>query len=70
MFWLASTRFRRWLLLVLGAPLLAKLLQGAADAVESRRGPGRPTSLMRTGADMLRKVAGRGGRRRRRGFFR
>jgi hypothetical protein len=57
---LLSRRFRRWVLLVVGAPLLARLLHRAADGVESRYGRSAVTSGLRGAAKVV------PGRRRRR----
>ena len=64
---LVSTRFRRWLLFVIGAPILAKVLSRAADWFEARRGPSsRTVSALRSSGDLLRRS--RRKRRRRRLF--
>ncbi|MBA3523028.1 MAG: hypothetical protein H0T85_00425 [Geodermatophilaceae bacterium] len=34
-----SHRLRTWLLLTVAAPMVAKVLQGAGNAIERRRGP-------------------------------
>ncbi|HSK89993.1 MAG TPA: hypothetical protein VK875_01645 [Euzebyales bacterium] len=57
---LLSLRFRRWLLLVVGAPLAARLLHRVADGVESRYGRSGVSNGLRTVADLV------PGRRRRR----
>lgn len=62
---LLSTRLRRWLLFVVGAPLLAKALHRLADFFEVRRGPSsRTAGLFRSSGDLVRKRPS--GRRRRR----
>ena len=58
---LLSRRFRRWVLLVVGAPLAARLLHRVADGVEARYGRSTVTNGMRGAADIL-----PGKRRRRR----
>jgi hypothetical protein len=55
-----SRRFRRWVLLVVGAPLLARLLHRVADGVEGRYGRSAITSGLRGAAKVV------PGRRRRR----
>jgi len=57
---LLSRRFRRWMLLVVGAPLLARLLHRVADGVEARYGRTAVSKGMRGVAGVL------PGRRRRR----
>lgn len=54
MWTLLSSRFRRWLLLVVGAPLLARLLYSVADGIE-RRSTGGSTiaSLLRGTARVI-----------------
>lgn len=66
---LFSTRLRRWLLFVIGAPVLAKVLHRAADWLEVRRGTSsKAAGALRSSGNLVAKV--RGGRRRRRRFFR
>ena len=57
---LFSRRFRRWMLLVIGAPLLARVLHGVADRVEARYGRSGLTKGLRGAASVM------PGRRRRR----
>lgn len=57
---LLSRRLRRWLLLVVGAPLLARALHGVADAIEARQGRSTVTKGLRGAAKLV------PGRRRRR----
>lgn len=57
---LLSRRFWRWVLLVVGAPLLARLLHRVADGVEGRYGRSAITSGLRGAAKVV------PGRRRRR----
>ncbi len=57
---LLSRRLRRWLLLVVGAPLLARALHGVADSIEARRGRSAVTKGLRGAAKVV------PGRRRRR----
>ncbi|HSK97643.1 MAG TPA: hypothetical protein VK891_13570 [Euzebyales bacterium] len=57
---LFSRRFRRWMLLVVGAPLLARVLHRAADGVEARYGRSTLTRGLRGAAGAV------PGRRRRR----
>jgi hypothetical protein len=57
---LLSRRFRRWMLLVVGAPLLARALHRVADIVEARFGRSTVTKGLRGAAGVI------PGRRRRR----
>lgn len=57
---LLSRRLRRWLLLVVGAPLLARALHRVADSIEARRGRSAVTKGLRGAAKVV------PGRRRRR----
>ena len=57
---LLSRRFRRWMLLVIGAPLLARVLHRVADGVEARYGRSGLTRSLRGAASAM------PGRRRRR----
>lgn len=50
---LLSRRFRRWLLLVVGAPLAARGLHRAADVVETRWGRSTVTSGLRRLANLV-----------------
>lgn len=50
---LLSRHLRVWLLLAVGAPLLAWLLGKIGDAVERRRGPNTLTKLIRSGRRYL-----------------
>jgi hypothetical protein len=49
-----SRRLRMWLILAVGAPVLAWLLGRVGEAVEARRGPNRVSSVLKTGSDYLR----------------
>jgi hypothetical protein len=57
---LLSRRFRRWMLLVVGAPVLARVLHRVADGVEARYGRSTLTRGLRGAASAM------PGRRRRR----
>lgn len=62
-----SRRLRRWLLFVVGLPILGWVLRSVSDAVESRRGEqSRLASGLRSASDLVDR---RKGRRRRRGLF-
>jgi hypothetical protein len=50
---LLSRRLRRWLLLVVGAPLLARALHRVADGVEARYGRTSVTKGLRTAANAV-----------------
>lgn len=50
---LLSRRLRRWLLLVIGAPLLARALHGFADSIEARRGRSPVTKGLRGAAKLM-----------------
>lgn len=50
---LLSQRFRRWLLLVAGAPLLARGLHRVADGVEARYGRSTVTKGLRGAAKVI-----------------
>lgn len=65
---LFSTRLRRWLLIVIGVPLVARLLHRLADVAEARRGPQSKTaSTLRSSGDLVRRARPP---RRRRGLLR
>ncbi len=48
-----SARFRMWLILAVGAPLLGWLLGKVGDAIEKRRGPSTLTKVLQKGRDWL-----------------
>lgn len=50
---LLSRRLRRWLLLIVGAPLLARALHGVADSIEARKGRSTVTRGLRGAAKLL-----------------
>ena len=50
---LLSRRFRRWMLLVVGAPLAARVLHRVADGLESRYGRSTATKGLRSAAKMM-----------------
>jgi hypothetical protein len=50
-----SRRFRQYLLLAIGVPVVAYVLDGVGNAIEDRRGPSSVTRFMRSGADSLRR---------------
>lgn len=50
---LLSRRFRRWMLLVVAAPLVARLLHRVADGVEGRYGRSAVTSGLRGAANVV-----------------
>jgi hypothetical protein len=54
-----SRRFRQYLVLAIGAPIVAYLLDGVGRSMEKRRGPTRLTRSMRSGGNALRRY-GRG----------
>jgi hypothetical protein len=54
-----SRRFRQYLLLAVGVPIIAYLLDGVGSALEERRGSSSMTKAMRSGGDFLRR-RGRG----------
>jgi hypothetical protein len=56
---LLSRRLRRWLLLVVAAPVAAKVLHRVADGLESSRGESTVTKGLRKGADLAGKTRGR-----------
>lgn len=60
---LLSTRFRRWLVLIVGVPVATWLLDRAGDALERRKAT-RGSRAVREVSDWLRVL--RGGRRRHR----
>jgi hypothetical protein len=55
MFVLLSTRLRRWLLLVVGVPVLAWLLGRAGEAVERRRPGSRASRALTQTSGWLRR---------------
>jgi hypothetical protein len=55
MFALLSTRLRRWLLLVVGVPVLAWLLGRAGEAVERRRPGSAAGRALSQSGDWLRR---------------
>ena len=64
MFALLSTRFRRWLLLAVGVPVAAWLMDRVGESMERRRGTSRTSRGLRQTSAWLRDA--RPGRRRRR----
>lgn len=54
-----SRRFRQYLFLAVGVPVIAYVLDGVGSALEGRRGPTTVTKAMRSGGDFLRR-RGRG----------
>lgn len=54
-----TRRFRQYLVLAFGAPIVAYLLDGVGRSMEKRRGPTRVTRALRSGGDVLRRY-GRG----------
>lgn len=50
-----SRRLRMWLVLAVGAPVLAWLLGKVGDVVESRRGPNAASKVLKTGSGYLRR---------------
>jgi hypothetical protein len=50
---LLSRRFRRWMLLVVGAPLAARALHRVADALETRYGQSAVTKGLRGVATLV-----------------
>lgn len=50
---LLSRRFRRWMLLVVGAPLISRALHRIADGVEARYGRSSVTKGLRGAAKVL-----------------
>lgn len=52
-----SRRLRMWLILAIGAPIVAFLLGKVGDAIESRRGPNTVSSVLKKGSGYLRNRA-------------
>ena len=50
-----SRRLRMWLILAIGAPIVAWLLGKVGDAIESRRGPTTLSSILKKGSTYLRR---------------
>ena len=61
-----SRRFRLWLLLALGLPLLRRLLEAAGDAVEARRGDSAVSRGLRSGHHYLARYERKSQRKSRR----
>ncbi len=59
-----SRRLRLWLMLAVGLPVLRRLLGGAGDALDSRRGPTRLSRSLRGSGNYLSRYERRGRRRR------
>ena len=49
-----SRRLRMWLILAIGAPIVAWLLGKIGDVIESRRGPNTFSSVLKKGSGYLR----------------
>ncbi len=49
-----SRRLRMWLVLAIGAPIVAWLLGKVGDVIESRRGPNTVSSVLKKGSGYLR----------------
>jgi hypothetical protein len=49
-----SRRLRMWLILAVGAPIVAWLLGMVGDAIESRRGPNSVSKVLKKGSGYLR----------------
>jgi hypothetical protein len=49
-----SRRLRIWLILAIGAPIVAWLLGKVGDAIESRRGPNGFSNVLKKGSGYLR----------------
>ncbi len=52
-----SRRLRMWLILAVGAPILAWLLGKVGDVVESRRGPNTVSKVLKKGSGYLQRRA-------------
>jgi hypothetical protein len=50
-----SRRLRMWLILAVGAPVVAWLLGKVGDAIESRRGPNTASRTLKNGSGYLRR---------------
>jgi hypothetical protein len=50
-----TRRLRMWLILAIGAPVVAWLLGKVGDAIESRRGPNSFSSVLQKGSGYLRR---------------
>lgn len=50
-----SRRFREYMILAVGAPLAAYVLDGIGKQIEDRRGASRLTRGLRSGGDLLRR---------------
>jgi hypothetical protein len=48
-----SRRLRMWLILAIGAPVVAWLLGKVGDAIESRRGPNTVSTVLKKGSGYL-----------------
>jgi hypothetical protein len=55
MFAFLSRRFRQYMILALGVPVVAYLLDGLGKSIEERRGDSAVTRGMRSGGDFLRR---------------
>lgn len=49
-----SRRLRLWMILAIGAPIVAWLLGKIGDVIESRRGPNTVSSVLKKGSGYLR----------------
>jgi hypothetical protein len=61
---------RRFVVMAVAVPLAAAGARKLSDMVEARRGPSRPTRLLREGADTVQRLFGRQKKKRRFGFGR
>ncbi|HEV8566463.1 MAG TPA: hypothetical protein VGQ92_05095 [Actinoplanes sp.] len=60
---------RRFVVMAVAVPLAAAGARKLSDMVEARRGPSRPTRLLREGADTVQRLFGRQKKKRRRFGF-
>jgi len=63
-----SRRFRLWLMVAIGIPLFRRLVGGAGDALEARRGPSVVTKGLRGTDDFLARYERKGRRSARKGL--
>ena len=61
-----SRRFRLWLMIAIGVPLVRRLLGGAGDALEARKGETSLTRGLRSGNQYLSRYERKSRRGRRR----
>ncbi len=54
MFAFFSRRLRMWLILAVGAPIIAWMLGKVGDVIESRRGPNTASKVLKKGSGYLR----------------